>query len=65
MGRCGLRAPEVGYPADTHLRWSDEGEFWLVGAIDPHLENLKKRFGMLFVEIYRVRHGYPIEFPSL
>lgn len=30
MGRCGLRADEVSYPADEHLRWSDDGECWLV-----------------------------------
>ncbi|WP_276258114.1 site-specific integrase [Haloglomus litoreum] len=29
MGRCGLRAHEVPYPADEHLRWSEEGECWL------------------------------------
>ena len=30
MGRCGLRASEVTYPADEHLRWSDDGDCWLV-----------------------------------
>jgi integrase len=30
MGRCGLRAHEVPYPADEHLRWSDDGDCWLV-----------------------------------
>jgi len=30
MGRCGLRADEVSYPADQHLRWSEDGEVWLV-----------------------------------
>ena len=29
MGRCGLRASEVSYPADEHLRWSEEGDIWL------------------------------------
>ena len=29
MGRCGLRADEVSYPADRHLRWSEDGEVWL------------------------------------
>ncbi|MFC6938928.1 tyrosine-type recombinase/integrase [Salinirubellus sp. GCM10025818] len=29
MGRCGLRADEVSYPADHHLRWSEDGEVWL------------------------------------
>jgi hypothetical protein len=28
MGRCGLRAHEVPYPADCHLRWSEDGECW-------------------------------------
>jgi hypothetical protein len=26
MGRCGLRADEVSYPADDHLRWSEDGD---------------------------------------
>jgi len=26
MGRCGLRADEVSYPAPTELRWSEDGE---------------------------------------
>ncbi|MCY4731150.1 site-specific integrase [Natronomonas gomsonensis] len=30
MGRCGFRASEVTYPADEHLRWSDDGDCWLV-----------------------------------
>jgi len=30
MGRCGLRADEVSYPADEHLRWSEDGNYWLV-----------------------------------
>jgi integrase len=30
MGRCGLRAHEVPYPADEHLRWSEDGQCWLV-----------------------------------
>jgi len=30
MGRCGFRASEVPYPADAHLRWSEEGDTWLV-----------------------------------
>jgi integrase len=30
MGRCGLRASEVTYPADEHLRWSEKGEIWLL-----------------------------------
>ncbi|MFD1644384.1 site-specific integrase [Haloarchaeobius litoreus] len=29
MGRCGLRASEVSYPADEHLRWSEDGDIWL------------------------------------
>jgi len=29
MGRCGLRASEVNYPGDEHLRWSDDGDVWL------------------------------------
>lgn len=29
MGRCGLRADEVNYPTDDHLRWSDDGDCWL------------------------------------
>ncbi|WP_178915175.1 site-specific integrase [Natronomonas gomsonensis] len=29
MGRCGLRASEVSYPGDEHLRWSDDGDVWL------------------------------------
>lgn len=29
MGRCGLRASEVSYPADEHLRWSEKGDIWL------------------------------------
>lgn len=29
MGRCGLRADEVSYPADQHLRWSEDGAVWL------------------------------------
>lgn len=30
MGRCGLRADEVNYPGPAQLRWSDDGECWLV-----------------------------------
>lgn len=30
LGRCGLRAHEVPYPADEQLRWSDAGDCWLV-----------------------------------
>lgn len=30
MGRYGLRAHEVPYPGDGNLRWSDDGEIWLV-----------------------------------
>jgi len=30
MGRCGFRASEVTYPGDEHLRWSDDGDCWLV-----------------------------------
>lgn len=30
MGRCGFRAHEVPYPSDSSLRWSEEGEIWLV-----------------------------------
>ena len=29
MGRCGLRASEVSYPSDDHLRYSEEGGVWL------------------------------------
>lgn len=29
MGRCGFRASEVLYPANEHLRWSEEGGIWL------------------------------------
>lgn len=29
MGRCGLRASEVPYPGDEHLRWSEDGDIWL------------------------------------
>jgi integrase len=29
MGRCGLRASEVGYPSDSNLRYSDDGDIWL------------------------------------
>lgn len=29
LGRCGLRADEVTYPSDEHLRWSEEGNCWL------------------------------------
>lgn len=29
LGRCGLRASEVSYPADEHLRWSENGDIWL------------------------------------
>ena len=30
MGRCGLRASEVTYPGDEHLRWSEDADGWLV-----------------------------------
>jgi site-specific recombinase XerC len=30
MGRCGLRASEVSYPADKHLRHSDDADGWLL-----------------------------------
>jgi hypothetical protein len=30
MGRCGLRASEVPYPSDRHLRWHDEADSWLL-----------------------------------
>ena len=30
MGRCGLRADEVNYPSDSHLRWSEKGDCWFV-----------------------------------
>ena len=30
MGRCGFRADEVSYPCTADLRWSQEGEIWLV-----------------------------------
>ncbi|MFC6723167.1 tyrosine-type recombinase/integrase [Halobium palmae] len=29
MGRCGLRASEVSYPGDDHLRYSEDGNVWL------------------------------------
>jgi integrase len=29
MGRCGLRASEVNYPGDDHLRYSEDGGAWL------------------------------------
>ncbi|WP_411964683.1 site-specific integrase [Haloferax sp. YSMS24] len=29
MGRCGLRASEVSYPGDEHLRYSEDGDVWL------------------------------------
>lgn len=29
MGRCGLRASEVSYPGDDHLRYSEDGGIWL------------------------------------
>lgn len=29
MGRCGLRASEVSYPGDDHLRYSEDGGAWL------------------------------------
>mgnify|MGYP006299952005 FL=1 len=29
MGRCGLRASEVSYPGDKHLRYSEDGGVWL------------------------------------
>ncbi len=29
MGRCGIRASEVSYLADEHLRWSEKGDIWL------------------------------------
>ena len=29
MGRCGLRASEVNYPTDAHLRYSEDGDIWL------------------------------------
>ncbi|WP_318567480.1 site-specific integrase [Salinigranum marinum] len=29
MGRCGLRASEVNYPSDGHLRYSEDGDIWL------------------------------------
>lgn len=29
MGRCGLRASEVSYPGDDHLRHSEDGDVWL------------------------------------
>jgi hypothetical protein len=29
LGRCGLHASEVPYPADEHLRWSEVGDVWL------------------------------------
>jgi site-specific recombinase XerC len=30
MGRCGLRASEVSYPSDRHLRHSDDADGWLL-----------------------------------
>lgn len=29
IGRCGLRASEVSYPGDGHLRYSEDGGVWL------------------------------------
>ncbi len=29
MGRAGLRASEVTYPGDEHLRYSEDGDVWL------------------------------------
>jgi integrase len=29
MGRCGLRASEVSYPGNKHLRYSEDGDVWL------------------------------------
>lgn len=29
MGRCGLRASEVSYSGDDHLRYSEDGGVWL------------------------------------
>lgn len=28
IGRCGLRASEVSYPGDDHLRYSEDGSVW-------------------------------------
>lgn len=30
LGRCGLRASEVSYPGDEELRWSEDGDVWLL-----------------------------------
>ena len=30
MGRCGLRMSEVSYPSTEELRWSKDGEIWLL-----------------------------------
>lgn len=30
MGQCGFRASEVPYPADEHMRWSEEADAWFV-----------------------------------
>lgn len=30
MGECGLRASEVHYPCNSNLRWSSDGECWLL-----------------------------------
>jgi site-specific recombinase XerC len=30
MGRCGLRVDEVNYPGDGELRWSEDGECWML-----------------------------------
>ena len=30
MGRCGLRVSEVSYPSTEELRWSKDGEIWLL-----------------------------------
>jgi integrase len=30
MGRCGLRASEVPYPSDRHLRWNEDADSWLL-----------------------------------
>ena len=37
MGECGLRASEVSYPSDEHLRWSEAGDCWLLeGSVEKY-----------------------------
>ena len=43
MGRCGLRADEVTYPAPTHLRWSSSGECWLLEVRGKNTDGGEKK----------------------